>query len=80
MATFTEIDTIVDNLVIDLVAALGAYKPMTLAAARIDATTAGDADVMGGGGNQNLEKIGRYLLHKALVAQRRIDLMGGSGS
>lgn len=79
MATFTEIDTIVDNLVIDLIAALGAEQKANLGNSAVAATTPGDADAVWGSGNANLAGIGHYLLHKALVAQRRIDLITSSG-
>lgn len=60
-----EIDAIVDQLVTDLT---GALDPST-----------GDTDAQrGGGGTAQEESIARYLLHKAKVAQRRIDQMGSA--
>ena len=74
-----EIQTLIETFVTDMAAALGAQVLANQTNSRIDATSsAGDADALSGAGAQNLEKIGRRLLKKAIAAQRAMDNSGAS--
>ncbi len=79
MATFTEITTIIDNLVIDLEAALGHGVAMNQSSAAVAATTPGDADAVWGSGNANLAPIAQRFLKRALIAQRQMKNIGTAG-
>lgn len=75
-----EIQTLIETFVTDMAAALGAEVLANQTnSSRVDATaSAGDADALGGAGAQNLEKIGRRLLKKAIAAQRAMDNSGAT--